>query len=117
MARDAARADGRAAANFDSPGVHHVTMTSQPQGTEPDASQDPPSVSSPGLGADDSNGPERKTDTSDAGLINDVVNADAVPADLPKRIKTLLIGRPRALSDRQVFSHVALIAFLAWVGL
>lgn len=33
------------------------------------------------------------------------------------RIKTFLIGRPRDLHDTAVFSHVTLIAFLAWVGL
>ncbi|HWA97538.1 MAG TPA: APC family permease, partial [Pirellulales bacterium] len=36
---------------------------------------------------------------------------------LPKRIKTLLIGKPRNLQDQTLFHHVTLAAFLAWVGL
>ncbi|HEX4128989.1 MAG TPA: APC family permease [Pirellulales bacterium] len=36
---------------------------------------------------------------------------------LPKRIKTLLIGKPRDLQDTALFQHVTLAAFLAWVGL
>jgi amino acid transporter len=34
-----------------------------------------------------------------------------------QRIKHLLIGPPRDLGDRRIFSHLSLIAFLAWVGL
>lgn len=56
-------------------------------------------------------------DSSDAGVIDHVVDPSTSPVALPHRIKTLLIGRPRDLSDRQVFQHVSLIAFLAWVGL
>src|SRR5260370_39589360 len=33
------------------------------------------------------------------------------------RIKRLLLGRPRDLQDPQLFRHVSLVAFLAWVGL
>ncbi len=36
---------------------------------------------------------------------------------LPDRLKTLIIGRPRDLADKSIFTHVSLIAFLAWVGL
>lgn len=36
---------------------------------------------------------------------------------LPQRIKTLLIGKPRDLADKSIFTHVSLVAFLAWVGL
>ncbi len=36
---------------------------------------------------------------------------------LPRRLKTLLIGKPRNLKDHSVFHSVSLIAFLAWVGL
>jgi amino acid transporter len=36
---------------------------------------------------------------------------------LPDRLKTLLIGRPRDLKDQSIFTHVSLVAFLAWVGL
>src|SRR5438874_10902932 len=34
-----------------------------------------------------------------------------------KRIRELIFGKPRDLSDPHVFHNVSLIAFLAWVGL
>src|SRR5437868_3629620 len=34
-----------------------------------------------------------------------------------KRIRRLIIGPPRDVSDPQIFHHVSLVAFLAWVGL
>lgn len=34
-----------------------------------------------------------------------------------KRIKHLVFGKPRDLADRSIFHHMALIPFLAWVGL
>ncbi len=39
------------------------------------------------------------------------------PETLPEKVKTLLIGKPRDLKDREVFQHISLVAFLAWVGL
>jgi amino acid transporter len=36
---------------------------------------------------------------------------------LAKRVKTVLVGKPRDLRDESVFHHVSLVAFLAWVGL
>lgn len=33
------------------------------------------------------------------------------------QVKHVVIGKPRDLADRTLFSHVTLIAFLAWVGL
>ena len=36
---------------------------------------------------------------------------------LPGRLKTIIIGKPRDLADKSVFTHISLIAFLAWVGL
>ena len=36
---------------------------------------------------------------------------------LPDRLKTLLIGKPRDWQDQSIFTHVSLVAFLAWVGL
>lgn len=33
------------------------------------------------------------------------------------RAKTLLIGKPRDLKDSSVYTHLSLVAFLAWVGL
>ncbi|HEX4130903.1 MAG TPA: APC family permease [Pirellulales bacterium] len=42
---------------------------------------------------------------------------DADDESLPKRIKTLLIGKPRDLQDSSLFHHITLVAFLAWVGL
>lgn len=42
---------------------------------------------------------------------------DSALPTLPKRIKTLLIGKRRDLHDQSIFKHVSLVAFLAWVGL
>src|SRR5829696_7267035 len=50
-------------------------------------------------------------------VVESVGQPDAGIASLPQRVKTLLIGKPRDLTDRRVFKHVSLIAFLAWVGL
>ncbi|HET6882647.1 MAG TPA: amino acid permease, partial [Pirellulales bacterium] len=36
---------------------------------------------------------------------------------LARRVKTVLVGKPRDLRDESVFHHVSLVAFLAWVGL
>ncbi|MBI5441670.1 MAG: APC family permease [Deltaproteobacteria bacterium] len=36
---------------------------------------------------------------------------------LLKKVKHLLIGKPRSPTDPSVFHHISLIAFLAWVGL
>ncbi len=35
----------------------------------------------------------------------------------PGRLRTLLIGKPRDLTDASIFKHISLVAFLAWVGL
>src|SRR3984885_10614941 len=34
-----------------------------------------------------------------------------------RKIQQFLIGKPRDIKDPQVFHHVSLVAFLAWVGL
>jgi amino acid transporter len=34
-----------------------------------------------------------------------------------RRLRKLIVGRPRDLRDRRLFHHVSLVAFLAWVGL
>src|SRR5438105_4786936 len=34
-----------------------------------------------------------------------------------QRIRRMIIGPPRDVSDPQIFHHVSLVAFLAWVGL
>jgi amino acid transporter len=41
-------------------------------------------------------------------------NDDTSPT---KRIRRLIIGPPRDVSDPQIFHHVSLVVFLAWVGL
>src|SRR5207248_7288776 len=43
-----------------------------------------------------------------------------VPPDQPtvtEKVKTLLVGKPLDLTDKRVFQHISLVAFLAWVGL
>jgi amino acid transporter len=39
------------------------------------------------------------------------------PPPLPSRIRRFLFGHPRDLADRSIFHRLALIPFLAWVGL
>ena len=49
-----------------------------------------------------------------------VVETGAMPEEgpsIPDKLKTLLIGKPRDLADKSVFTHISLVAFLAWVGL
>ncbi|MFL5493155.1 MAG: APC family permease [Gemmatimonadales bacterium] len=41
----------------------------------------------------------------------------ARPAGLARRVRRALFGRPRDLHDQQLFHRLALIPFLAWVGL
>jgi amino acid transporter len=41
----------------------------------------------------------------------------AEPAPLPLRVWRFLVGAPRNLADRSIFHRLALIPFLAWVGL
>jgi amino acid transporter len=41
----------------------------------------------------------------------------AQPAGPAKRLRRALFGRPRDLHDRQLFHRLALVPFLAWVGL
>jgi amino acid transporter len=53
----------------------------------------------------------------EGGIVDAIGQPDAGQPDIPERVKTLLIGRPRDLSDRRVFHSVSLVAFLAWVGL
>jgi hypothetical protein len=51
---------------------------------------------------------------------NFVVESGAMPEagpSIPDKLKTLIIGKPRDLADRSVFTHISLVAFLAWVGL
>ncbi len=36
---------------------------------------------------------------------------------LSSRVRTILIGKPRDLSDHSIFHSLSLVAFLAWVGL
>jgi amino acid transporter len=43
-----------------------------------------------------------------------------VPPDQPtvtEKVKSLLVGKPLDLTDKRVFQHISLVAFLAWVGL
>ena len=45
------------------------------------------------------------------------VNASRPDASLFVKSRRLLFGRPRDLHDRNLFHHISLIPFLAWVGL
>src|SRR4051812_32234110 len=39
------------------------------------------------------------------------------PSTVLSRLKLILVGKPRELGDRSIFHRLALIPFLAWVGL
>ena len=39
------------------------------------------------------------------------------PGSLAHRVRRVLIGRPRDLTDQSIFHRLSLVAFLAWVGL
>ncbi len=76
-----------------------------------------PSVAAPGSHA------AREPDSGmDAAVSSSAVFAQGSSpseehATLQEKVKTILIGKPRDLSDRSVFTHISLVAFLAWVGL
>ena len=53
----------------------------------------------------------------ESGVLQELGEPAGSEATLPKRVKTLLVGKPRDLKDESVFHSVSLVAFLAWVGL
>src|SRR5437867_2152264 len=56
----------------------------------------------------------------DPAAVHQVYGDHEVPPDEPTvtdKVKTLLVGRPLDLTDKRVFQHISLVAFLAWVGL
>jgi amino acid transporter len=55
--------------------------------------------------------------SGDAGVVTELGGPTGDPPSLAKRVKTVLVGKPRDLRDQAVFQHVSLVAFLAWVGL
>src|SRR5687767_9830399 len=81
----------------------------------------PADTATPSLISDQAPGAEQpakmETPIDQGGVVQEVGELDADQPTLQQRVKTLLIGRPRDLSDRRVFHHISLIAFLAWVGL
>src|SRR5688500_6949232 len=42
---------------------------------------------------------------------------EGAPAPLGRRVRRLIVGRPRDLADRSLFHRLALVPLLAWVGL
>ncbi|HWB10001.1 MAG TPA: APC family permease [Pirellulales bacterium] len=54
---------------------------------------------------------------ADQGVLTTLRGPDGTEPSLAKKIKTVLVGKPRDLHDQAIFHHVSLIAFLAWVGL
>lgn len=59
--------------------------------------------------------------TAESPQASDVI-LEPVEQELPgdewaDKVKTILIGKPRDLGDSNVFQHLSLVAFLAWVGL
>ena len=58
-----------------------------------------------------------ESEGGDAGVLTTIGGPESTQPSLAKKIKTVLVGKPRDLRDQSVFHHVSLIAFLAWVGL
>jgi amino acid transporter len=61
-----------------------------------------------------------KTQRPEPGTVHEVFAEHEVPADEPSvtdKVKTLLVGKPLDIADKQVYHHISLVAFLAWVGL
>src|SRR5437763_186458 len=61
-----------------------------------------------------------KDQRPEPGTVHEVFAEHEVPADEPSvtdKVKTLLVGKPFDLADKQVYQHISLVAFLAWVGL
>ena len=56
-------------------------------------------------------------DEHDAKLGINPADAEVGERRLADRLKTVLIGKPRDLTDHSVFHSLSLVAFLAWVGL
>ena len=46
-----------------------------------------------------------------------MTDAPLQPVSSGRRLRQLLIGKPRDLHDRRLFHRLSLIPFLAWVGL
>src|SRR5256885_3581942 len=60
------------------------------------------------------------SDLVDLADVRQVFADHEIPPDQPTvtdKVKTLLVGKPLDLSDRRVYQHISLVAFLAWVGL
>ena len=88
-----------------------------------DAAPTPPGPATPAAAGTD---PASPTPTPAPGplpapeeLAAAIVPPDAPPPELPQPgwLRRLFMGRPRDLADRNIFHRLALIPFLAWVGL
>ncbi|HEV3339445.1 MAG TPA: APC family permease [Pirellulales bacterium] len=84
-----------------SPVGNHATPA--PHADEPAAPFSDDEIGEPGAG--------------DEGVLTTLRGPEGTETSLAKKIKTVVVGKPRDLRDQSVFQHVSLIAFLAWVGL
>ena len=91
---------------------HSTSQDGEPTHAKAPEARDPPGEQSPRAETVPS-----ATATSVIRVEGATVKPDEALPTLPRRIKTLLIGKPRDLKDQSLFSHVSLVAFLAWVGL
>lgn len=85
---------------------------------EPSSNANQPTAAQSGPAAPEEHPPATKP----AGPTTDVLppgvpSHDGVGPEWEKKVKTLLIGRPRDLADHRVFHQISLVAFFAWVGL
>lgn len=58
-----------------------------------------------------------KTDSGKGGLPEKSDDSVGENPSFVRRIKHLVVGKPRDLADRSVFHHLSLVPFLAWVGM
>src|SRR6266481_5959626 len=67
-----------------------------------------------------SGSPDHDPVLPDTTVVHQVFADHEIPPDQPtvtEKVKTLLVGKPLDLSDKRVYQHISLVAFLAWVGL
>src|SRR5688500_17554207 len=103
--------------NTDSPNPSDPGQPAQPLGDKapPGSSPVNPGVPSPVNPA-----PAASQEPDAEDHVQEVTPQRELPPEPPtmeEKVKTLLVGKPLSLEDKQVFKHISLVAFLAWVGL
>jgi amino acid transporter len=80
----------------------------------------PSTGDAPGVPSDDPSNRVQGTGSAGGSLPTPLLGDHELPPDKPtvtEKVTTLIVGKPLDLADRRVYHHIALAAFLAWVGL